>query len=295
MVNLNVDMSNQWYRQLRTARYFSRMLCAQRSNMEQFERYGARPLYFPMAASAPPTATAVGAWQPAAPVTFVGTPMPYRTRCLVHLHQAGVALAVYGRHWREQRQAEPGRHPEKLLQDLRHYAWPRLRAEGVSGLLHSLRSRLPRVSAPVHAGQLPQELLHGFVPETAMVSLFAGSRINLGFTRMIGDDPERPGTNQVKLRDFEVPMAGGFYLVEAAPDYPELFRPGVEVETWNNVRELVDKIRYYLEHESERRRIAAAGKQRAFAQHQWEKRFMDLFLELQIVKPLFQPDDVLAE
>lgn len=283
LVNFNVDMVNQWYRQIRTARYFTLLLCAQRANMDNLARHGARVLYFPMAACRPePPGQQDLAWQPAAPVTFVGTPMPYRRRVLRRLHDEGVPLAIYGKYWRENRQAEPERHHEKTWSDLRHYAWPRLRAEGPRGMLRSLGQRLlPAGDAAAGVGAaVPESLLQGFVPQNAMDLLFARSRINLGFTRMIGDDPERPGLNQVKLRDFEVPMAGGFYLVEEAPDYAALFTPGVEVETWRNPAELVDKIRYYLAHEDARRAIAEAGRLRAWRDHSWQQRFAVLFARL---------------
>ena len=50
LVNYNVDMVNQWYRQTRTAKFFTRMLCAQRDNMTNLARYNPRVLHFPMAA-----------------------------------------------------------------------------------------------------------------------------------------------------------------------------------------------------------------------------------------------------
>lgn len=284
MVNFNVDMVNQWYRQIRTARYFTRMLCAQRANMQNMARYGARVMYFPMAARLPkPEALEASALQPAPPVTFVGTPMPYRTGVLARLHEAGVPPAVYGKFWLENRQATPDRNWEKTLSDLRHYGFARLRGEGPGGLLRALADRLPHCraqAAPEQTRTLPPDLIHGFVPEGAMAAMFRNSKINLGFTRMIGEDPDRPGVNQVKLRDFEVPMAGGFYLVEKAPDYDSLFKPGVEVETWSGTGELLEKIRYYLAHDSERQAIARAGAARAQAEHSWEKRFRGLFNEL---------------
>jgi spore maturation protein CgeB len=118
--------------------------------------------------------------------------------------------------------------------------------------------------------------------DDGVTALFRHSPINLGFTRMVGDDPQRPGKTQVKLRDFEVPMAGGFYLVEKAADYDEHFESGHEVETWETLPELEDKIRYYLGHEEERLAIAQAGQRRALAEHSWGHRFTTLFRELGI-------------
>ena len=283
MVNFNVDMVNQWYRQIRSAKYFARILCAQRANMQNMARHDAKVMYFPMAARLPgPEAPEVSAWKPAAPVTFVGTPTPYRTGVLARLQEVGVPIAVYGKFWLENRQATSDRNWEKTLSDLRHYGLARLRGEGPGSLLHALVDRLPgrplgrmEQAATLHGG-----LIHGFVPDGAMAAMFRNSKINLGFTRMIGMDPDMPGVSQVKLRDFEVPIAGGFYLVEKAPDYDSLFRPGVEVETWSGVGELLEKIRYYLEHDSEREAIARAGAARAQAEHSWQTRFSRLFNEL---------------
>jgi spore maturation protein CgeB len=110
-----------------------------------------------------------------------------------------------------------------------------------------------------------------------MDTLFCTAKINIGFTRMAGDDPDRPGVTQVKLRDFEVPAAGGFYLVEVAPDHETHFRDGEEIVTWRTCDELIDKARHYLSHPEDRRRIAEAGRARALSEHLWEHRFSALF------------------
>jgi len=277
MVNLNVDMANQWYRQIGTARYFTRMLCAQRSNMENLARYGARTFYFPMAARVPeePVAQTISAPD----ISFVGTPTAFRIRVLNALAQSGIHVEAYGRYWLEHRHAAPERSIEKTLHDIRNYGWARWRAEGARGLLSALGDRFARRPPGERAGDFPRR---GFVPDAELPSLFRNSRINLGFTRMRGDDPRKPGLNQVKLRDFEIPAAGGFYLVEEAPDYSDLFLPGVEVETWRTLAELEEKIRYYLEHSAPRERIRAAGERRALRDHSWRSRFASLFSELGI-------------
>lgn len=280
MVNYNVDMVTQWYRQTLTAPYFTRMLCAQRANMAQMARYNPQVLHFPMAGKMVSSiAEDEQASTPDSPVTFVGTPMTYRVRVLDQLHRSGIPLAVYGKYWQEGRQASAPASLEKVLHDIRDYAVPKWRAEGSSGLVAALRRRLlPSQGSP--DSPLPASLCKGFAPDGALNALFAQSAINLGFTRMSGDDPDVAGVTQVKLRDFEVPLAGGFYLVERVSEYEEFFRPGVEIETWETPRELIDKIRYFLDHGDERKRIAAAGRQRALADHTWDKRFSMLFAEL---------------
>lgn len=282
MVNYNVDMLSQWYRQTRTARYFTRMLCAQRDNMEQLARYNPRLLYFPMAARMPVIGNKeTEAFAPAAPVTFVGTPMPFRSAVLGRLHREGIPLAIYGKFWQEGRQATAPAGMEKTVNDLFHYAWPKVRTEGLDGLSRALLRRFSS-QAPSSVQNLPVELMHGFLPDGALEELFRKSAVNLGFTRMIGDNPDARGVTQVKLRDFEIPLAGGFYLVEHVGEYAEMFESGVEVETWRTVGELTEKIRYYLDNPRKRLEIAASGRKKALARHTWESRFAMLFADLGI-------------
>src|SRR5262245_8215555 len=141
MVNYNVDMTNQWYRQTRTARYFTAMLCAQRVHMNDLARYGAPVYYFPMAARAP-TLTDGPRIEIPAPVTFVGTPMSYRIAVLGDLIDAGIPLAIYGKFWSKGLIASPDRNLEKTLEDILAYGFARLRAEGIEALWAALSSRV---------------------------------------------------------------------------------------------------------------------------------------------------------
>ena len=281
MLNYNVDMTNQWYRQIKTARYFSAMLAAQRVHMNDLARYGAPVYYFPMAACAP---TLVGdhTVEIPAPVTFVGTPMSHRIAVFNTLIDAGIPLAIYGKFWTEGRLASPDRSFEKTLDDIFAYGLARLRAEGIESLWAALASRLGGEKLGRKQKGIDPSILKGFLREAEIPVVFRNSKINIGFTRMIGDDPERPGVTQIKLRDFEVPANGGFYLVEYVPEYTNFFVPGKEVETWRTVGELIEKIRYYLSHEDQRAAIAAAGQRRALRDHLWIHRFSDLFAKLGI-------------
>lgn len=287
LVNYNVDMANQWYRQIRTAKYFTRMLCAQRANMANLARYRARVSYFPMASRyrAPEADDGLGeTLSENGAVTFVGTPTPYRTKALASLLEAGIPLDVYGKYWTENRVAMPERTLEKTLSDAWHYGLPRLRAEGAGGMAALLRQRFaPRAQQQQPSSPaLPASCLRGFADDADLSRIFNAAPINLGFTRMTGDENARNGLWQVKLRDFEVPLAGGFYLVERAPDHDTLFRIGEEIETWSTFGELAEKARYYLANDSKRQEIAAAGQRRALRDHTWQARFEGLFKELGI-------------
>lgn len=108
--------------------------------------------------------------------------------------------------------------------------------------------------------------------------MYSRSRIALGFTSVAelpADDS--PPIKQVRLRDFEAPMSGAFYLVEAFDELAEFFEPGKEIVFFADADELVDKARYYLTHEAEREHIRQAGLRRARGEHTWHQRFQMVF------------------
>jgi len=282
LVNYNVDMTNQWYRQIGSAKHFTYVLCAQRAHMQALQSYGARPLYFPMAARATDFERS-GDSAPAAPITFLGSPTPYRQLVLSALEREGLPLAVYGRHWLNGETIHPEYGFEKTLSDVRHYALARIIHEGPTFVGSALASRASRLMTRTQSGtSVGASARHEAIPGEALGAFFRNSQINLGFTRMRGPEFGRDGNNQVKLRDFEVPLAGGFYLVEEAPEHRELYDVDREIVTWRSVDELIDKTRYYLAHSAERVRIATAGRARASRDHTWQRRFDDLFRTLGI-------------
>ncbi len=52
----------------------------------------------------------------------------------------------------------------------------------------------------------------------------------------------------------------------------ELFEPDKEVLTYRSAAECVEKVKYILEHEDERRSIAAAGQLRTLREHTFDNR-----------------------
>jgi len=55
---------------------------------------------------------------------------------------------------------------------------------------------------------------------------------------------------------------GIFLLAERTDDHLALFEEGKEAEYFGDDEELKDKIRFYLENDEARKRIAAAGRER---------------------------------
>jgi len=78
------------------------------------------------------------------------------------------------------------------------------------------------------------------------------------------------------MRLYEATGVGTVLFTEAKSNLSELFEPGEEVVTYTAEEELVAKIRYYLDHEEERRAVARAGQMRTLRDHTYARRMQEL-------------------
>jgi hypothetical protein len=171
-----------------------------------------------------------------------------------------------------------------VLHDLRYYARPRWRGEGVQSVTGPLKRKWARrhVFEPLDGPEF-----HPPCPDEAIPQIFRCSCVNLGFsdTGWHADEMLLESKNlQCRLRDFEVPMSGGFYLVQRAPDHAEYYRLGREIETWSEAGELVEKALFYSRRPKEAERIREAGHARVLDCHTWKHRFDQLFRQKAIAK-----------
>lgn len=81
------------------------------------------------------------------------------------------------------------------------------------------------------------------------------------------------------IRMFEATGCGALLLTEAAANLNTIFEPEKEVVTYRGASEAVDKIRYYLQNEDERREISEAGREKVLSAHNNKFRAME-FLDI---------------
>ncbi len=76
----------------------------------------------------------------------------------------------------------------------------------------------------------------------------------------------------INMRIFEVLGTGSFLLTNWIPTLSELFEDNKHLVTYKTLDEMVEKAKYYLEHDDEREKIAEAGYNEAINKHTYAHR-----------------------
>ena len=217
-------------------------LVPEKFRLEDYRAMGARPIYCQEAAN--PSVYRPQDVAREYGVTFVGQAYGERPLLVKYLIDQGVTVHVWGHGWTK---------PE--------------------------RKYLPAESFAAIEG-IPAHLRSEALSDEEMVRMYSRSDINLGFSSC--GDTHLGGNRivQVRLRDFEVPMSGGFYVVETMEELGEFFEYEKEIVGYGTKEELLSKVRHYLAHPEERETIRRAGMARARKDHTWRNRFEKAFAEM---------------
>ena len=229
-------------------------LVPEKFRLADYQRIGAHPIYCQEAAN--PNVYMPHDLPYEFDVTFVGQKYGDRPVYIAHLRKQGIDARVWGPGWQSQAHHLP--------------LWR------VAG---SRVKRFLRGAEPLFPPRIPADICGPPLSDEELIKMYSRSRINLGFSN-VADTTS--GIKQVRLRDFEVPMSGGFYMVEYMEELAEFFEIGQEIVCYANQQDLAAKIHYYLQHEDEREQIRQAGWRRATRDHSWQRRLSDSFAQMQL-------------
>ncbi|MGA8481742.1 MAG: glycosyltransferase [Chthoniobacterales bacterium] len=132
--------------------------------------------------------------------------------------------------------------------------------------------------------KIPGRFIGGVLSDEDLVRTFSRTKVNLGFAACWTEERSKERITQVRLRDFEVPMSGGFYLTEYQEELGEFFDVDSEIACYRSKEELLEKIHFYLKRPHLRNQIRQAGRRRCLNDHTWEKRFERVFREIGLTK-----------
>ncbi|MBO4456418.1 MAG: glycosyltransferase [Butyrivibrio sp.] len=99
---------------------------------------------------------------------------------------------------------------------------------------------------------------------TKMPLIFRQSKINLNITL-------RSILSGVPLRVIDILAAGGFLITTYQKEIDEYFEDGADLVIARTPEEMIEKTAYYLEHEDERKAIAANGQKKVFEKFAYTK------------------------
>lgn len=275
-VNWYCNGAHQLHKVRELSPHYDWCLVPEKFRLQDYEAMGAHPLYCQEAAN--PNIYKPYNLPTEFDVTFVGQAYGERPRYIKHLLDAGIDVRVWGYGWcapsagAQTERLSPAQRLERALRKL-------FTSDGRQVLKKNLRL-LCRLDESIH---LPPHVTGGPLDDEEMVRLFSRSKINLGFSACGETHVSGERIVQVRLRDFEVPMAGGFYMVEYLEELEEFFDIGREIVCYDGPQDLADKIRYYLAHDEEREKIRRAGHERCLRDHSWQKRLTTAFRTMGLV------------
>lgn len=127
------------------------------------------------------------------------------------------------------------------------------------------------------ADRLQAALIPRVVAPAEAARYFNGAKVNLNIFRP--PDHCAAFSNRRKIpalspnpRVFEVAASGGFLLTDRREDLASFYQIGEELDVFDTAKELVEKIRYYLQHEDRRQEMAQRALRRTREEHTYRHR-----------------------
>lgn len=116
----------------------------------------------------------------------------------------------------------------------------------------------------------------GFLPEAERVPLLQRTRVGINIHN---------STGPINFRTFYLPANGVLQICDNKAHLGKIFELNKEVVGYDSIKEAVELTRYYLDHDAQRRQVAAAGWRRALADYNEVACFQRLLDAVREVRP----------
>ncbi|WP_054949715.1 CgeB family protein [Numidum massiliense] len=128
------------------------------------------------------------------------------------------------------------------------------------------------------------------IPPQEVLKYYNGAKIVLNIHRDANDIDKNPyniPAHTPNNRTFDIAACRAFQLSTAREDFAQFYEIGREMVCYHHVKDLQQKIGYYLQHGNERRRIAQRAYRRTLSDHTYVARLQQLLRSLEVkVLPL---------
>jgi len=104
------------------------------------------------------------------------------------------------------------------------------------------------------------------------VKIYNASKINI----VVHYQDDQVPCHQASPKLFEAMACGSFVLCDRQKDVTQLFKDQYHLVLFDDVKDLREKVGYYLQHDEDRQRIARNGYQEVLAKHTYQDRFKQM-------------------
>jgi spore maturation protein CgeB len=265
--------------------HYDYCLVSEKFRIKDYKQLGANPIYFQEAAN--PLFYKPYNEKKIFDVTFVGQAYGERPDIVKYLLENSIDINVFGIGWDQFSSENKTKVSAANVTTKIKKLFSRKLFDSIQYRFHkffdrSFRSKAKLINSNKSKVILPATICGKILTDSEMVKMYSRSKINLGFSSCGNTHLENERILQIRLRDFEVPMSGGFYMVEYMKELEEFFDIGKEIICYKNKEDMVEKIKYFLKNDSEREKIRIAGRKRCLRDHTWQKRFKNVFKQIQV-------------
>lgn len=128
----------------------------------------------------------------------------------------------------------------------------------------------------------------GWISPPTVANYYNGSKIILNSHRPVNlvynQNKQKIIGKSINNRTFDVASCGSFQLIDFKEDLPKHFKEGEEIIAFRNFEELLEKTKYYMNAEEERKIIAKKARIRVLKEHTFQHRLNQIISVIETEK-----------